>query len=86
IITKDSLFETAKNILAALGGKENIEDLDACITRLRVSVYDISKVDKVKIKNLGATGVLEVQGGIQAIFGAMADPIKQKINDIIEID
>lgn len=84
IITKDSLYETSKEILAALGGKENIDDIDACITRLRVSVKDVSKVDKIKIKNLGATGVLEVQGGIQAIFGAMADPIKQKINEIIE--
>ncbi|MEG0070004.1 MAG: glucose PTS transporter subunit EIIB, partial [Cetobacterium sp.] len=84
IVTKDTLFDTAKEVLAALGGKDNIDDVDACITRLRVSVKDVSKVDKVKIKNLGATGVLEVQGGIQAIFGAMADPIKQKINEIIE--
>ena len=84
IVTKDSLYETSKEVLQALGGKENIEELDACITRLRVSVKDVSKVDKAKIKALGATGVLEVQGGIQAIFGAMADPIKQKINDIIE--
>jgi len=84
IVTKDSLFETSKEVLAALSGKENIDDVDACITRLRVSVKDVSKVDKAKLKNLGATGVLEVQGGIQAIFGAMADPIKQKINEIIE--
>lgn len=85
-ITKDSLDETAKEVLKALGGTENIEEIDACITRLRVSVKDVSKVDKVRIKNLGATAVLEVQGGIQAIFGAMADPIKQKINDILEND
>lgn len=84
VVTKDSLYETSKEVLSALGGKENIDDIDACITRLRVSVKDVSKVDKVKIKNLGAAGVLEVQGGIQAIFGAMADPIKQKINEIIE--
>lgn len=84
IVTKDSLYETSNEVLKALGGKENIEDLDACITRLRVSVKDMSKVDTDRIKALGATGVLVVQGGIQAIFGAMADPIKQKINDIIE--
>lgn len=84
IITKDSLHETAKQILDMLGGKENIDDIDACITRLRVSVKDVNKVDKEGIKSLGATAVLEVQGGIQAIFGAMADPIKQKINEIIE--
>jgi PTS system glucose-specific IIC component len=69
-----------------LGGKENIEEVDACITRLRVSVKDVKKVDKDKIKNLGAAGVLEVQGGVQAIFGAKADPLKQRINEIIDKD
>lgn len=83
VVTKDSLKETAASVLEALGGKENIEDVDACITRLRVSVKDVNKVDKDKIKALGATAVLEVKGGIQAIFGAMADPIKQRINEII---
>ncbi len=84
VVTKETLKETSIEVLKALGGKENIEELDACITRLRVSVKDVSKVDKDRIKALGATGVLEVQGGVQAIFGAMADPIKQRINEIIE--
>ena len=84
IVTKETLQETSIEVLKALGGRENIEELDACITRLRVSIKDSSKVDKARIKELGATGVLEVQGGVQAIFGAMADPIKQRINDIIE--
>ncbi len=83
VVTKETLKETSEGVLIALGGRENIDELDACITRLRVSVKDVSKVDKEKIKALGATGVLEVQGGVQAIFGAMADPIKQRINDII---
>ncbi|GAA0182690.1 PTS transporter subunit EIIC [Clostridium sediminicola] len=86
VITKDSLVETAKEVLEALGGKENIEEVDACITRLRVSVKDIQKVDKSRIKSLGATAVLEVKGGVQAIFGAKADLLKQKINQIIEND
>lgn len=84
VVTKETIAEDSKEILKALGGKENIETLDACITRLRVSVRDISLVDKERIKSLGASGVLEVQGGIQAIFGAMADPIKQQIAKIIE--
>lgn len=83
VITKDSMNETASQILEALGGKENLDDVDACITRLRVAVKDVSKVDKDRIKALGATAVLEVKGGIQAIFGAKADPLKQKINEII---
>ena len=85
-VTKDSLNEVAEQILVALGGAENLEDVDACITRLRVAVKDVKKVDKDKIKSLGATAVLEVKGGIQAIFGAKADPIKQKINEIIGRD
>lgn len=86
VVTKDSIYDTAAQILEALGGKENLDDVDACITRLRVSVKDVSKVDKERIKSLGATAVLEVKGGIQAIFGAMADPLKQKINEIIGQD
>ncbi|MBU5347410.1 PTS transporter subunit EIIC [Paenibacillus lautus] len=81
--TKDSIGETAMKVLNALGGKENLEDVDACITRLRVAVKDVSKVDKDSIKELGATAVLEVKGGIQAVFGAKADLIKQKINEAI---
>ena len=86
VVTKDSLNEVSEQILVALGGAENLEDVDACITRLRVAVKDVKKVDKDKIKSLGATAVLEVKGGIQAIFGAKADPIKQKINEIIGRD
>ncbi|WP_127594641.1 PTS transporter subunit EIIC [Paenibacillus lautus] len=81
--SKDSIGETAMKVLNALGGKENLEDVDACITRLRVAVKDVSKVDKDTIKELGATAVLEVKGGIQAVFGAKADLIKQKINEAI---
>lgn len=86
VVTKDSLNEVAEEILAALGGADNLDDVDACITRLRVAVKDVNKVDKAKIKSLGATAVLEVKGGIQAIFGAKADPLKQKINEIIGRD
>lgn len=86
VVTKESMNETAVQVLEALGGEENIDDVDACITRLRVAVKDVSKVDKEKIKALGATAVLEVKGGVQAIFGAMADPLKQKINSIIGRD
>lgn len=80
----NTLHQTAESVLIALGGKENIKDIDACITRLRVSVVDITKVDKNKLKSLGATAVLEVQDSVQAIFGALADPLKQEINKIIE--
>ncbi|MFN7250138.1 MAG: glucose-specific PTS transporter subunit IIBC [Anaerobacillus sp.] len=71
------------NVLAAMGGKENLDHLDACITRLRVSVKDINKVNKAELKNLGAAGVLEVGNNIQAIFGPRSENIKGQIEDII---
>lgn len=86
IETKSTLKEDSHKIIAALGGKENIEDVDACITRLRVSVKDVAKVDKDTLKKLGATDVLEVGGGIQAIYGAKAILYKNNIVEILGID
>ncbi|MGJ7923229.1 glucose-specific PTS transporter subunit IIBC [Neobacillus sp. LXY-4] len=71
------------NILEAMGGQENISHLDACITRLRVSVKDIKNVDKDRLKKLGAAGVLEVGNNIQAIFGPRSETIKGQMQDII---
>ncbi len=70
-------------VLSAMGGKENLDHLDACITRLRVSVKDIKKVNKAELKNIGASGVLEVGNNIQAIFGPRSENIKGQIEDII---
>jgi glucose PTS system EIICBA or EIICB component len=75
--------ELAHNVLEALGGKENLTNLDACITRLRVSVADPGKVDKSRLKKLGASGVLEMGNNLQAIFGPKSDAIKEQIKDII---
>lgn len=71
-------------ILEAMGGKGNISHLDACITRLRVSVNDIGNVDKNRLKKLGASGVLEVGNNIQAIFGPRSETIKGQMKDIME--
>ena len=71
------------NILEAIGGKENITHLDACITRLRVTVNDNKKVNKDRLKKLGASGVLEVGNNIQAIFGPKSDNLKTQIQDVI---
>ena len=80
---KDEIVQKAPEVLAALGGEENAVSIDACITRLRVEVKDKSKVDKDKLKALGAVGVVEVGNGIQAIFGAKADAYKHEINRIL---
>ena len=81
--TKGEIGEKAPAVLEALGGPENIVSVDACITRLRVEVKDKSKVDKDRLKSLGAAGVIEVGNGVQAIFGAKADGYKNAINDIL---
>jgi len=67
----------------ALGGKDNITDLDACITRLRVRVVDAKIVNKPELNKLGAAGVLEVGDSIQAIFGTRAENIKTEIKEVI---
>ena len=84
--TKSSIKDEAEQVLMALGGPSNVEDVDACITRLRVSVKDVAKVDKEELKKIGATAVLDVKGGIQAIYGAKAVLYKNAINDIMGID
>jgi len=71
-------------ILDAMGGEKNIAHLDACITRLRVSVNDAKEVDKELLKKLGAAGVLEVGNSIQAIFGPRSETIKGQMKDIME--
>ncbi|MEH6888188.1 glucose-specific PTS transporter subunit IIBC [Bacillus sp. JJ864] len=75
--------ELPGEILVALGGKENIASLDACITRLRVQVKEQKDVNKDRLKELGAAGVLEVGNNIQAIFGPKSDTLKSQIQDIM---
>ncbi|ELK48820.1 UNVERIFIED_CONTAM: glucose-specific PTS transporter subunit IIBC [Halobacillus marinus] len=71
-------------ILEAMGGQENIAHLDACITRLRVSVNDKGNVNKDRLKRLGASGVMEVGNNIQAIFGPVSDSLRGQMQDIID--
>lgn len=66
----------AEQLVLAFGGKANIASLDACITRLRVGVKDVAKVDQAKLKQLGAAGVVVAGSGIQAIFGTKSDNLK----------
>ena len=75
-IRNSSVAKLPFDVLDAMGGKENIKHLDACITRLRVEVNDKSKVDVQGLKALGASGVLEVGNNMQAIFGPKSDQIK----------
>ena len=75
--------EIAVDVVAALGGKANIKSVDACITRLRVSVKDISNVDVAKLKALGARDVLVIGDSLQAIFGTQSDSIKSEVHSVL---
>lgn len=71
-------------VLAALGGKENIETLDACATRLRVKMKDRLKLNRDSMSELGATGVMELGTTTQIIFGTKALSLKEQIQAVIE--
>ena len=74
----------AERIIALLGGRENITLVDACMTRLRVTVKDPAKVaDLAAWKAEGALGLVKKDGGIQAVYGPKADVLKSDINDIL---
>lgn len=74
----------AERIIGLLGGRENITLVDACMTRLRVTVKDPSKVaDLPAWKSEGALGLVKKDTGIQAVYGPKADVLKSDINDIL---
>ncbi len=75
--------ETAKKMLAGLGGKENIEDFDYCVTRLRVKVIDPQKVDREALKKAGANDVLRSSKNIQVIVGTNSQFIAGEIEDLL---
>ncbi|WP_373711464.1 PTS transporter subunit IIBC [Jeotgalibaca porci] len=86
--TSDATTDEARlalNIIEAFGGQENMTDVDACMTRLRVTVLDETKVaeDKEWTK-LGASGVVRKGKGIQVVYGPKADVIKSDIIDIMQ--
>src|SRR6476619_21291 len=73
----------AEQVIAAFGGRENLVNVDACITRLRMEVADRSRVDQARLKSLGAAGVIEVGNSVQAVFGTEAEALKNDITDIL---
>ncbi|MDY2953979.1 MAG: PTS transporter subunit IIBC [Enterococcus cecorum] len=72
-------------IINLLGGKPNIVDVDACMTRLRVTVKDNTKVGKEEQwKAVGAMGLIVKDNGVQAVYGPKADVLKSDIQDILD--
>lgn len=72
-------------IINLLGGRDNIEDVDACMTRLRVSVKDVNQVGgEADWKAAGAMGLIVKDSGVQAVYGPKADILKSDIQDLLD--
>jgi PTS system glucose-specific IIC component len=71
----------AAQLVAAFGGAGNIRNLDACITRLRVELHDVGRANAGALKALGASGVVQVGNGMQAIFGTRSENLKTDMEE-----
>ena len=81
---KGNLAEQAEGILNSIGGKENIESLDACITRVRVTLKDGSVINESELKKLGATGVMKMgEKNFQIVVGTIADPLVTQMKKLM---
>ncbi|RRD44983.1 glucose PTS transporter subunit EIIB [Buchananella hordeovulneris] len=72
----------AEKILKALGGPDNILDIEPCITRLRVELEDGDVVDEALLKDAGAHGVMRMGDIVQVVVGPNADTIAEDIKDL----
>ena len=73
------MSSTAEKIVSGLGGRDNISDLEPCITRLRVEVEDQEKVDEDALRAAGAFGVVRSGRVVQVVVGPTADALASEI-------
>ena len=73
----------AEQILAGLGGADNVVEIEACITRLRTEVKDPSRVDQAALKGAGAHGVMASGAVVQVVVGPEADNLADDIEDLM---
>ncbi|NDR58911.1 PTS transporter subunit EIIC [Aliiruegeria sabulilitoris] len=78
-----SADQMSKELVLAFGGRSNIAGLDACITRLRIEVNDVTKANQDKLKALGAAGVVQVGNNLQAIFGPQSEGLMTDMKDYL---
>ncbi|ADN73201.1 fused glucose-specific PTS enzymes: IIBcomponent and IIC component [Escherichia coli UM146] len=76
--------ERPYQIIEAVGGFDNIEDVDACATRLRLALVDDKKVNEKRLKELGAAGLVKLgDGGVQVIFGGKSQILRDEIKTVM---
>ena len=72
-----------KRPTSALGGADNVIEVEGCITRLRCELEDMSLIDEPALKKAGAMGVVRMGAGVQVIVGPEADTIASDIQDLM---
>ncbi|WP_269778374.1 PTS glucose/sucrose transporter subunit IIB [Nocardioides mangrovicus] len=80
---EDTMATKAEQILAGLGGADNIVEIEPCITRLRTEVEDGAKVDEAALKAAGAHGVVLSGNVVQVVVGPEADTLAEDIEDLM---
>ena len=84
-IPDNELFNTARTIISGLGGVENILVVNNCMSRLRVDVKDMSKVDDNVLKSTGSIGIIKpTDGHIQVIYGPKVEKIADKVRELLK--
>jgi PTS system glucose-specific IIC component len=83
VLADGGRFAVARQLVDAFGGRENINNLDACITRLRVGVNDIGRVNQAVFKAMGAAGVMVVGNGLQVVFGTQSENLKTDMDEYL---
>jgi N-acetylglucosamine PTS system EIIB component len=83
-VAREVQVSKAQEILAGLGGGDNIVTLEPCITRLRVELRDASRLDERRLRAAGAFGVLKVGNAVQVVVGPQADTIEQEMRRLMK--
>lgn len=76
-------MDQAEQIVAGLGGRANIVEVEACITRLRTELADISLIDEKLLKDAGVHGVMRSGAVVQVVVGPDADTLASHIEDLL---
>lgn len=82
-VTAEGEDELGWALIDAFGGAANIQELDACVTRLRITVADPAKVKKESLTAMGASGMVQIGNGIQVIFGTQSENMKTSMEMLL---
>jgi len=82
----DSNIDMAIELVTAFGGENNIQELDACATRLRITVKDLKTVDELQLKKLGSRRIVYAEdSNIQVSFGSESDNLKKAMQTYLNL-